>query len=71
MDDQPELRFTSDWTDEDRRDYLRELDEDTEQEVTPWEAEFIEKQLRRPKIGFSLSAKQRKVIENMYEKYRD
>lgn len=75
MDDQPEFRFTKDWSDTDRLDFLKELD-GADKEVTDWEAEFIASMLQRARNvssftkTFTMTLGQRKVVENMQSKYR-
>jgi hypothetical protein len=77
MDETKQLIRTADWTDKDRMEYIKELDESVGKEVSNWEAEFIgslmqqERNVASFKRNLTLSPKQRIVIENLYEKYRD
>jgi hypothetical protein len=59
---------TGGWTDVERLAYLVNLDEDPEQEVSHWEAEFLASIFRwsdrctQNKKEFTMSEKQRKVV---------
>lgn len=55
------------WTGEDIRDYLRNLDESSEVDLTPWEANFVGSNLDRT----SYSTKQREVVRELFLKYGD
>lgn len=53
------------WTGEEIAEFLRDLDEDDELEVSDWEAKFIQDNLGRKVF----SPKQRIVIRKLHEKY--
>lgn len=68
-----ELLHTKQWSDNDRRSFLQNLDEAAghEVEVSDWEAEFIDSNLKPGVENPTYSPKQRKVIEDLYIKYND
>lgn len=63
--------LTGNWTDSQRFEFLKSLDNDEEHEVTDWEAGFLESCIKFNSSRQSpiFSVKQRQVIENLVKKY--
>ena len=62
-----ELPLTGQWNDEERLDYLIDLD-GRDVRLNDWEVDFVGSCVNKNKAAFS--HKQRKVIERLYERFK-
>lgn len=57
----------ADWTDEDIRGFLEDLDNDKTANLSDWETQFLENNLDRAHF----TDRQRKVVQSLVDKYGD